>query len=95
MEVTYKINEQGLHASQIRNMFNIIMFGIVLLKLSNDGKLSNKNIHKIVLLTALSIGFLSTYTTFYLKNDKYKYELWKRFSIFLCILYSYVIYNIL
>ena len=85
----YKVSELGLHASWMRNMITLIMFGLALLKLSLNGKIE-KNLSILVILTGLIVGILSTYDTFYLENKKQKIMIWHNMSVIICILNIFI-----
>ena len=96
-EIEDYLEKENLHSSWIRNMFQMITMGIVLITFFREEKRLRKYIPIpiSIILLGISIGIYSIYYTYYKTIDyedvvTNKYYTWKYLSILTCIVFILV-----
>ena len=96
-EIENYIEKENLHSSWIRNMFQMITMGIVLITFFREEKQLRKYIPIpiSIILLGISIGIYSIYYTYYKTIDyddvvTNKFYTWKYLSILTCIVFILV-----
>ena len=96
-EIEDYLEKENLHSSWIRNMFQMITMGIVLITFFREEKQLRKYIPIpiSIILLGISIGIYSIYYTYYKTIDyedvvTNKYYTWKYLSILTCIVFILV-----
>ena len=86
------IEKETLHSSWMRNMFQMITIGIVLLTLFK----TNKNLKKyvfipiIIILLGIAIGIYSVIYSYYFTSQLRMYYTWQYLSIIVCAVFTLV-----
>ena len=96
-EIEDYLEKENLHSSWIRNMFQMITMGIVLITFFREEKRLRKYIliPISIILLGISIGIYSIYYTYYKTIDyddvvTNKFYTWKYLSILTCIVFILV-----
>ena len=96
-EIEDYLEKENLHSSWIRNMFQMITMGIVLITFFREEKQLRKYIPIpiSIILLRISIGIYSIYYTYYKTIDyedvvTNKFYTWKYLSILTCIVFILV-----
>ena len=96
-EIEDYLEKENLHSSWIRNMFQMITMGIVLITFFREEKQLRKYIPIpiSIILLGISIGIYSIYYTYYKTIDyddvvTNKFYTWKYLSILTCIVFILV-----
>ena len=96
-EIEDYLEKENLHSSWIRNMFQMITMGIVLITFFREEKQLRKYIPIpiSIILLGISIGIYSIYYTYYKTIDyedvvTNKFYTWKYLSILTCIVFVLV-----
>ena len=96
-EIEDYLEKENLHSSWIRNMFQMITMGIVLITFFREEKRLRKYIliPISIILLGISIGIYSIYYTYYKTIDyddvvTNKFYTWKYLSILTCIIFVLV-----
>ena len=91
------LEKENLHSSWIRNMFQMITMGIVLLTFFREHTKLTKYrfIPIIIMILGIIIGVYSVYFTYYIdiKSDelfRQKHYAWKYISILTCVIFIFV-----
>lgn len=103
-ELENYIEKENLHSSWIRNMFQMITMGLVLITFFRDQK--SKKLKKyifipiIIIIIGIIVGIYSVYYTYFQSpEDNYisrnKFYTWKYLSILLCIIFILVAFYII
>ena len=98
MEIKYNqseivdIEKETLHSSWMRNMFQMVTIGIVLLTFFK----TNKNLKKysfipiIIILLGIAVGIYSVIYSYYFTSELRLYYTWHYLSIIICIIISFI-----
>ena len=96
-EIEDYLEKENLHSSWIRNMFQMITMGIVLITFFREEKRLKKYIAIpiSIILLGIAIGLYSIYYTYYKTIDyedvvTHKFYTWKYLSILTCIVFILV-----
>jgi uncharacterized membrane protein YidH (DUF202 family) len=96
-EIEDYLEKENLHSSWIRNMFQMITMGIVLITFFREEKRLKKYIPIpiCIILLGIAIGLYSIYYTYYKTIDyedviTKKYYTWKYLSILTCVVFILV-----
>ena len=96
-EIEDYLEKENLHSSWIRNMFQMITMGIVLITFFREEKRLRKYIPIpiTIILLGIAIGIYSIYYTYYKTLDyddvvTNKFYTWKYLSILTCIVFILV-----
>ena len=101
-EIENYIEKETLHSSWMRNMFQMITMGIVLITFFRENKRLKKYmpIPISIMLLGIAIGLYSVYYTYYTKIDyndivTNKFYTWKYLSISSCVIFIFVAFYII
>ena len=101
-EIEDYLEKESLHSSWIRNMFQMITMGLVLITFFRENKKLKKYIFIpiIIILLGIAIGLYSVYYTYYTNIDykditTNKFYTWKYLSILTCIIFIFVAFYII
>ena len=101
-EIENYIEKENLHSSWMRNMFQMITMGIVLITFFRENKRLKKYtpIPISIILLGIAIGLYSVYYTYYAKIDyndivTNKFYTWKYLSIASCVIFIFVAFYII
>ena len=96
------LEKENLHSSWIRNMFQMITMGIILLTFFQEHTKLTKHrfIPIIIIILGIIIGLYSVYFTYYtdINSDELfiqKHYAWKYISIVTCVVFIFVAFYII
>ena len=98
MEIKYNqseivdIEKETLHSSWMRNMFQMVTIGIVLLTFFK----TNKNLKRysfipiIIILLGIAVGIYSVIYSYYFTSELRLYYTWQYLSMIVCLIFTFV-----
>ena len=101
-EIENYIEKENLHSSWIRNMFQMITMGLVLITFFREHKKLKKYIFIpiTIIILGIIVGLYSVYYTYFQSAElnyisRNKFYTWKYLSILSCIVFIFVAFYII